>query len=154
MAKQFKFKATIQAAGGGGAYVLFPYDAKESFGTSGRVPITATFNGEPYSGTMVKYGHPQHMLVVLKEIREKIGKQVGDEITVTVTEDKQERSIETPAELEKLLKKHKLKEVYEKFSLTHKKEWIKAIADAKRPETKEKRLQLVIDTLMAKLAKK
>jgi hypothetical protein len=31
--KQYKFQATIEAADGGGAYVLFPYDVEMEFGT-------------------------------------------------------------------------------------------------------------------------
>lgn len=153
MAKQFKFKAVIQDAASGGAYVLFPLDVNECFGKTGRIQVTATFNGEPYKGIMVKYGTPQHMVVVLKEIREKIGKQPGDEIEVTVTEDNTERTLEIPEDLQKLLAKHKLKNAFESFSFTHKKEWVKAITDAKRPETREKRLAAVIEALQAQKAK-
>lgn len=150
MAKPVKFKATIQAAGGGGAFVLFPFDVKEYFGKTGRIQVKATFNGEPYKGSMVKYGMPQHMLVVLKETREKINKQPGDEIEVIVSEDNTERVLEVPEDLQKVLEKHKLQQAFDKFSYTHKKEWVKSVTDAKRPETREKRLNALIEALKAK----
>ncbi len=39
--------------------------------------MTATFDGEPYEGSIVKMGHPCHILGIRKEIRRKIGKQPG-----------------------------------------------------------------------------
>jgi hypothetical protein len=73
--KEYKFKATIEGAGGsGGAYVLFPYDTQTEFGTRAQIRVVASFDGVPYAGSLVKYGHPQHMLPILKNIREQIGK--------------------------------------------------------------------------------
>ncbi len=60
--KKNKFKAKIEAGAGGGAYVLFPYDTEKEFGTKARVPVKATFNGLPYSGSLIKYGHLLHSL--------------------------------------------------------------------------------------------
>jgi hypothetical protein len=80
--KEYKFKAKIQAGDGGGAYVLFPYDVEKEFGSKGKVPIKASFNGVPYAGSLIKYGNPQHMLPILKAIREQIGKGPGDTIEV------------------------------------------------------------------------
>ena len=52
-----------------------------------RVKIKATIDGEPYRGTLVRMGSPQHMLLVLKEIREKVGKSFGDKVAVELEED-------------------------------------------------------------------
>jgi uncharacterized protein DUF1905 len=52
-------------------------DTEKEFGTKGRVPIQATFDGVPYTGSLVKYSQPQHMLCLLKSIRKQIGKQPG-----------------------------------------------------------------------------
>lgn len=67
------------------AYVEIPYDVKEVFGKS-RVPVRATFDGEPYDGQIVKMGTPCHIIGVRKDIRAKIGKQPGDQIHVTIEE--------------------------------------------------------------------
>ena len=85
--KTYKFKARIESAGGGGALIFFPYDVEKEFGTKGRVPVKATFDGVPYSGSMMKYGAPQHMLGILKSIREQIGKGPGDVVDVTIEKD-------------------------------------------------------------------
>lgn len=63
-----------------GVYVEFPYDLKAEFG-KGRVKVHATFDGEPYDGSIVNMGVKDadesvcYILGLRKEIRAKIGKQ-------------------------------------------------------------------------------
>jgi bifunctional DNA-binding transcriptional regulator/antitoxin component of YhaV-PrlF toxin-antitoxin module len=145
--KTYKFKARIEDAGGGGACVYFPYDVETEFGTKGRVPVKATFDGVPYAGSMVKYGAPQHLLGILKNIREQIGKGPGDTVEVTVQKDEAERAVDVPPEFEKLLKKEKVWATFEKLSYTHKKEYVRWITEAKREETRLNRLAKSVEML-------
>jgi hypothetical protein len=145
--KKYKFTAKIEEAGGGGAYVLFPYDVEKEFGTKGRIPVKATFNGVEYTGTMVKYGQPQHMLPILKGIREQIGKAPGDTIDVVVWKDEAERVLEVPDYFEKVLKKEKLWDGFSKLSYTHRKEYVRWITEAKKEETRNNRLIKAVDML-------
>ena len=68
-----------------GAYIDFPYDVKEEFGR-GRVKVRATFDGAPYDGSLVRMKTPNHIIGVRKDIRQKIGKQPGDMVHVTICE--------------------------------------------------------------------
>ncbi|MEE0434553.1 MAG: DUF1905 domain-containing protein [Peptococcaceae bacterium] len=88
--KTYTFSAVIQAVPDkGGAYVRFPYDIRKEFGR-GRVKVDATFDGEPYRGSIVNMGVKNedgsicYIIGVRKDIRAKIGKQPGDTVTVTV----------------------------------------------------------------------
>src|SRR3954466_10407027 len=105
--KEFLFTATLQAGSGGGVYIPFPHDAKKEFGKA-RVPIRCTIDGGPYRGTMVKYGTPFHIIIVLKAIREKIKKGKGDMVKVWLKEDTEERTVPVPPDFKKLLQKSKL----------------------------------------------
>jgi hypothetical protein len=145
--KKYKFKARIEAGGGGGAYVLFPYDTGKAFATKGRVPVKATFNGVPYTGSLIKYGNPHHMLVMLKAIREQTGKGPGDTIEVVVWKDEEVRTVEVPARFEKLIKKEGLLPDFEKLSYTHRKEYCGWIAEAKKEETRLRRIEKAIEML-------
>jgi len=145
--KSYKFRARIEDAGGGGACVYFPYDVEKEFGTRGRVPVKVTFDGVAYAGSMVKYGAPQHMLGILKNIREQIGKGPGDMVDVTLEKDESERTVAVPAELEKLLKKEKVWAAFDKLSYTHKKEYVRWIEAAKREETRANRLSKSVEML-------
>jgi hypothetical protein len=89
-AKTYEFEAVIQKTPDqDGAYVAFPYDIKAAFG-KGRIKVHATFDGEPYDGSIVNMGvkNPDgsvcYIIGVRKDIRAKIGKRPGDSIHVTV----------------------------------------------------------------------
>ena len=127
--------------------MLFPYDTEKEFATKGQVPVKATFNGVPYSGSLVKYRHPLHMMGVLKSIREQIGKGPGDTVEVVIWRDEAVRTVEVPAQFEKLIRKEGLLPVFEKLSYTHRKEYCRWITDAKKEETQLKRLGKAIEML-------
>jgi len=145
--KTYKFKARIESASGGGACVFFPYDVETEFRTKGRVPVKATFDGVPYTGSLMKYGAPQHMLGILKDVRAQIGKGPGDMVDVTVQKDEAERTLEVPPEFEKLLKKEKVWPAFEELSYTHKKEYLRWVTEAKREETRAARQAKSIEML-------
>ena len=91
--KVYEYDAVIlsSASGRGGAYVPFPYDIRAEFG-KGRVKVQATFDGEPYEGSVVNMGVKNadgsvcYVIGILKGIRAKIGKQPGDTVHVTIRE--------------------------------------------------------------------
>ncbi|MCR1954049.1 DUF1905 domain-containing protein [Clostridioides mangenotii] len=86
MEKLYEFVAEIKKVPDiNGAYIEIPFDVKEEFG-KGRVPVHATFDGEPYDGSLVRMKTPCHIIGIRKDIREKIGKQPGDTIKVTLKE--------------------------------------------------------------------
>jgi hypothetical protein len=145
--KKYKFKAKIEAGDGGGTYVLFPYNTVKEFATKGRVPVKATFNGVPYTGSLIKYNDPLHMLGMLKAVREKTGKGPGETIEVVVWRDEAERTVEVPAQFENLMKKEGLFLVFRKLSYTHRKEYCRWITEAKKEETRLRRLEKAIEML-------
>ena len=96
--KQYEFEAVIhEVPGKGGAYVIFPYDIREEFG-KGRVKVHATFDGEPYDGSIVNMGVKKedgavaYIIGLRKDIRLKIGKQPGDTVHVTIQEQQDKKS--------------------------------------------------------------
>ena len=106
MTKKHTFKATIQNAGGGGAFVEVPFDVEKAFGSK-KPKVKAIIDGVPYRGTLVRMGSEKHFLLVLKSIREQIGKTFGDEIQVSVESDTEPRVVEVPSDLAKTLKQEK-----------------------------------------------
>jgi hypothetical protein len=132
MSQPIKFTALLQeaSAGTGGAFVLFPYDVMETFGSKGRIPIRATIHGEPYRGSLIRYGHLQHIFPVLKGIRKKLDKKIGDMVDITLEVDTEQREIEVPADLQQILKDYKLEKAFTKLSYTYRKEYVQWIEDA------------------------
>jgi len=147
MPKKQTFTATIQNAGGGGAYVDVPFDVEETFGSK-RPRVKALIEGIPYRGTLMRMGSEHHILGVLKDIREQIGKTFGDEVTVMIEPDTEPRVIEIPKELMKELKKDKeANAFFDKLSYTHQKEYVRWVEEAKKEETRQNRIIKTIERL-------
>src|SRR6187431_802845 len=98
MTQKQTFTATIQNAGGGGAFVEVPFDVEAAFGSK-RPKVKAMIEGLPYRGTLVRMGTDCHIFPILKDIREQIGKSFGDEVEITLEADLEPRVVELPPEL-------------------------------------------------------
>jgi Domain of unknown function (DUF1905)/Bacteriocin-protection, YdeI or OmpD-Associated len=137
----YNFKAIIEDPGGGGAFVTIPFDVEKTFGKK-KPKIKATIEGEPYRGTLVRMGGPHHVLIVLKEIRAKIGKGFGDEVEIELEEDLDPRQVEIPPDLLNSLEADPLAlELFNRLSYTHQKEYVRWINEAKREQTRLERIQ-------------
>src|SRR5258706_16324086 len=147
MPNKQSFTAPIKNAGGGGAYVEVPFDVEKVFGSK-RPKVKALIEGVPYRGTLVRMGSECHMLPVLKDIREQIDKDFGDEVKITVEPDIEPRLVEIPKDLLKQFKKDKdAKAFFDKLAYTHQKEYAKWIEEAKREETRQNRVMKTIEML-------
>lgn len=92
MNQTFEFETEIKKVPDiDGAYVAVPFDIKAVFG-KGRVKVHATFDGEPYDGSIVNMGIKNddgsicYIIGLRKDIRTKINKQPGDLVKVTLVE--------------------------------------------------------------------
>lgn len=147
MPKKHSFKAVIQNAGGGGAFVEVPFDVEKAFGAK-KPRVKALIEGVPYRGLLTRMGGPNHILIILKGIREQIGKTFGDEIKVSVEADDEERVITVPAELKRVFRSEKeAKAAFEKLSYTHKREYVMWIEEAKKEGTRQRRIAKAIEML-------
>jgi len=152
MTNKHTFTATIQNAGGGGAFVEIPFDVEKAFGSK-RPRVKAMIEGVPYRGILTRMGTECHLLIILKEIREKVGMTFGDEVKVTVEPDTEPRVVEVPKDLAKELKKDKeAKAFFDKLSYTHQREYVMWITEAKKKETRQSRIVKAIE--MLKMGKK
>ncbi len=146
--KKFKFKAKLlQHDNMDATYVIFPYDVKENFGAA-RVKVKVKFDGELYRGSLVPMGMKEgYPLLLRKDIRAKINKKAGDYVNVELEQDTEERTVEVPDDFVKALKKSKLTDAFEKMSFTHRKEYVNSVLDAKKPETRLKRIEKALEMI-------
>lgn len=147
MSNKHSFSAIIQNAGGGGAFVEIPFDVEKTFGSK-KPKVKAMIEGVPYRGILVRMGTEHHILIILKAIREQIGKTFGDKINITVEADSEPRLVEVPAELKQAFKAEKeAKSFFEKLAYTHQREYVTWINEAKRDETRQARILKTIEML-------
>ena len=142
------FDAEIVEADGGGAYVRVPPDVVVALGGKGRIPVQATFDGIAYPGSVVSMGGGK-VIGVLKAIRTQLGKQPGDNVTVTLELDRGERSVDVPADLRAALADRELDAAFDALSYTHQREYVSWIDDAKKAATRARRITEVVARLRA-----
>ncbi|KAA3610323.1 MAG: DUF1905 domain-containing protein [Calditrichaeota bacterium] len=130
------------------AYIRIPFDVKAEFGKL-CVKVKATFDGIEYRGsiaTMDKKIGP--IFGLRKDIRNQINKTFGDEILVTIEEDKEPRVVIVPQELQITLENNpEVKTLFEKLAYTHRKEYVNWINEAKKAETRERRIKKTIEMI-------
>ena len=142
-----EFRALIEEArGGGGAWVQVPPLVVEELGVAGRIPVRATFDGVPYRGSVVRMGGGM-VIGILKDIRTKLGKAVGQEVLVTIELDQASREVEVPEDLERGLAEAGLAEAFAGLSFTRKREIAQGVSGAKKPETRLRRIEAAITEL-------
>ena len=150
----FRFEAVIKGSEKwpGAGYVDIPTHISEALGNKGRIPIKSKIDGIAYQGSLVKMGMPTHMLIILKGIRAKLGKDQGDTVTIQIEQDKGIRKVSIPQEIKSLLKNEtSAHDFFKSLSYTNQKEYVNWITGAKRDETKQRRLSKMIDLLNNKV---
>ena len=145
---QHKFTVKLPGqAGSVGAALKPPIDVVAVFQRKGRVPVKGTINGFPFRSSLMNMGEG-HMMVVNAQLRAGAKCKAGDTVAVLMELDEDERTIDLPGYLKKIIHSDpKAREFWPKLSFTHQKEYVRAIEDAKKPETREKRIAAMMNAL-------
>ena len=98
----------------------------------------------------------KHFFCVNREMREGGGNlNPGSEATFVVENDDEERSVKIPPDLARALKQtNGAREAFDAMSYTHRKEHVLAIEDAKKPETRARRIEKSVAEVLEKAAAK
>jgi hypothetical protein len=145
---QHKFKVKLIGQEGSQVAALKPpFYVIAVFQRKGRVPVKGTINGFPFRSSLMNMGDG-HMMAVNAELRAGAHCKAGDTVDVVMELDEDERKVEVPAYLKKIIDGDaKAKEFWGKLSFTHQKEYVREIEGAKRSETKEKRIEAMMEAL-------
>lgn len=125
--------------------ITIPFDVEKVFGAK-RVPVKATVNGAVYTGSIVRM-NGKYMLGIPKAFRDEAGISAGDMIKVTIEADTAPRTVEVPNDLASAIKKAGASAAWEKLAYSHRKEHVRAVEEAKKPETRVKRIEKTIEML-------
>ncbi len=146
--KRYQYKTTLFAPERGGIYAGFPFIGKDEFGTNGPIRIKSWIDGFYREGSLIPMGDGEHAISIRKEIRDSIGKHEGDEVEIILEQNLEERKIEIPEDFQWLLDDDlELKNKFEKLSPYNKSTIISYINEAKRTETRVKRIENLIERI-------
>jgi hypothetical protein len=130
--------------------VVIPDDAcAELRGTAGRarIPVTASFDGVPYRGSVVSMGGAM-VLGITNAIQAEMHKSVGDTVSVVIEADTAERTVEVPDDLATALDAAGVRDAFDRQSYTNRKEQTRSVAEAKKPETRARRIERAVAALL------
>ena len=145
---RFNGTLTPTPRGGGGCLVPVPREVAAKLGLKGMPKIQAVIAGQPYRGSLMPMGDGTWCLGVLKSIQEAAGVGFGDTVTVDLELDNAPRVVEPPTDLAKAISRDKkMTAAWEGLSFTNKKEMARSLEEAKKPETRERRLAAAIAKL-------
>jgi hypothetical protein len=131
---------TLQPRGPAAAVVLDPDDVAVVGEGAKRFPVAATINGHTWRTTVTRMGG-EFLLGLNKEVRQAAGVEAGDTVDVHLELDTAPREVEVPEALATALNGDPVaRERYEALAFTHRKEYARWVAEAKKEETRERRV--------------
>jgi len=141
-----KFSTTMLQMGNNTG-IEVPADVVAGLGAGKRPPVVVTVDGYEYRSTVALMGG-KYLLPFSAERRAESGIHGGDAIEVELTLDNAPRTVEVPDDLQSALDASaKARAAWQKLSFTHRKEHVRAVLDAKKAETRARRIAAVVAKL-------
>lgn len=135
-----KFRTKLELGGKTATGFEVPAKVVESLGSSKRPAVRVTINGYTYRSTVATMDG-RFMLGVRAEIRERTGVAAGDTIGVDVELDTETREVTVPPDFAKALKAApKAKAFFDGLSYSQRRWFVEGIEAAKKPETRQRRI--------------
>jgi hypothetical protein len=146
------FRARLQPVEGVSAIcVSVPPNVMAAFAPRKRVPVNVTVNGYPFRTTIADMGSGPK-IGFNAVVRKGAGISAGETATIEVELDTAERTVTVPPDLTAAMTAAD-RALFDKLSYTHRREHVQAIEDAKKPETRERRIAKTIEMVRAKAKK-
>lgn len=94
----------------------------------------------------------RNLIGLSKAARAELGVEIGDEVTAEIALDDAPREIEVPSDLAAALDRDaKVRAAFDALAFTHRKEHVRAVEEAKKPETRARRIESTVAMVRASL---
>ena len=131
-----------------------PFDPKTVFGKT-RVPVKVTLNGYTYRSTISPMGGGQFLIPLRKSHREAAGLTGDETLDVRLDVDTDVREIKPPADLARALKATPPAWArWQELSFSHQREYATSVEEAKKPETRERRIAAAVAAIAKRPGKR
>jgi hypothetical protein len=138
-----KFKTTLVPRGPNGAWTFMPipFDVEKVFGKRSRIAVCGTVNGFAFRNSIMPTGDGGHEMMFAKALQQGAGAVAGDVVEVYMEADLEPRKVEVPNDLAEALRGDaRAEELFAKASFSCQKEFVVWIEEAKRAETRQRRI--------------
>jgi hypothetical protein len=144
---RLELTAELQARGPAAAFVLSEEQVAELGEGAKRFPVSATVNGYTWR-TSVARMRGEFLLGLNREVRQNAKVEAGDTATIVIELDSEPREVAVPEDLSVALSAHaELQQRFDGLAFTHRKEFVRWIEEAKKPETRERRVVKTLEMI-------
>lgn len=142
-----RFRAQLQARGPAAAVVLDEEQVAAVGEGAKRFPVVATVNGYTWRTSVARMGG-EFLVGLNREVRDGAGVQAGDEVEVSIELDQAPREVDVPEALATALAADAAAATaFERMAFTHRKEYARWVAEAKREETRDRRVAQAVEMI-------
>jgi hypothetical protein len=142
-----RFRATIEGTGKTAAGIRVPDEVVAALGPSRKPPVVMTINGHSYRGSVASMGG-EFWIGVTNDFRRTAGVAAGDQVDVDLVLDTQPREVSVPSDLSAALEADpEARDFFDGLSYSNKRRIVEPIADAKNPETRQRRIEKAVARL-------
>ena len=143
-----RFTVTLERVGTTATMFRIPFDLEEAFGRV-RPPVRVTIRDHTWRTTPGVYDRVGY-IVVNRKVKAATGVDAGDRVRVAMEVDTAPRRVTVPADLKAALTADaEAKAAFDKLSFTHKREYVEWVEEAKRPETRARRVAGTLERVHA-----
>ena len=149
-AQRFRTKLLTQGPGGAWTYIELPFDAAAAFGSRARVSVKGTLNGFPFRSSIFPDGQGGHTMMINKAMQAGAKAAPGETVAVEMEPDARAatRRVTVPADLRAALARNKpARQTFDRFTPAARREYIAWLDDAKKADTRARRLQQALERL-------
>ena len=144
---KIRFQVELQPRGPAAAVVLDDAQVAAVGEGAKRFPVVATVNSNTWRTSVARMGG-EFLIGLSREVRQGAGVEAGDLVDVAVELDAAPRDVEVPETLaEALATDPKAKATFDAMAFTHRKEYARWVAEAKREETRQRRVQQALEMI-------
>ena len=144
-----RFRTTVELGGKTATGLLVPDEVVTALGDGRRPAVRITVGGHTYRTTIAAMGD-RFFAPLSAENREAAGVAAGDDVDVSVELDTAPREVEVPDDLAAALAAEpEAQAFFAGLSFTHRKEWARWVVDAKRADTRGRRVADTVTALKA-----
>ena len=142
-----RFRAKVELGGKTATGIPIPEGVVAAIGSGKRPAVQVTLGGHSYRTTVASMGG-RYFVPLSKENREAAGVAAGDEVAVDIERDAEPRKVTIPPDLaDALAGDDAARGLLDRLSYTHRKEYARWIDEAKRDETRQRRLAQALEML-------
>lgn len=149
MSDPLRLKATFEKRGPAGAFLLTDDQVAAVGGGRKAFPVTLAVNGGTFTLRLARMGG-ENMIGLRREVRESARLDFGDEVDIEVTLDEGARTVEVPDDLDSALTADpEARSAFDGLAYSHRKEYVRWVAEAKRPQTRADRIAKTVEMVRA-----